>query len=248
MLALKKLVLLLFIFTFHTILASGLKTVLFDASHGQLFHPNKTGELDLSELSNIFTDSGWIVKIGSSEITDEALSEVDALIISGAFRPFKPSEIQSIIKFIENGGKMSVMLHIAPPFANLLHSLNVSLSNGVIHETEQIINGNDIDFYVKNLKDHKLFKDLKQFGVFGGWAMIPTDQNSQILAQTSPTSWIDLNNDRMPDAQQSFGTIIVGKKGKGLFVVFSDDAMFQNRFLREYNFKLAKNLVSWLNE
>lgn len=246
--AFKKIALLFLIFTFQTVIASGLKTVLFDASHGQLFHPNKTGELDLSELSNIFTDTGWIVKIGTSEITDEALSEVDALIISGAFKPFKPSEIEAIVSFIERGGKLSVMLHIAPPFANLLHTLNVALSNGVIHETEQVINGEDINFYVNDLKTHQLFNDLDRFGVFGGWAMIPTDHGSQIMAQTSPTSWIDLNNDRMPDAQQSFGTIIVGKKGKGQFVVFSDDAMFQNRFLREYNFKLAKNLVSWLNE
>jgi hypothetical protein len=243
---LSKIVLVFFIFSVYTIAASNPKSVLFDASHGQLFHPDKTGELDLSELSSLFHNTGWNVKICTTEINDEVLSEIDALIISGAFKPFKQSEIEAIIRFIEKGGKLSVMLHIGSPFANLLHTLNVSISNGVIHETDAIIQGNDINFNVQNLKKHELFKKLNQFSVYGGWAMIPTDANSQIIAQTSETSWIDLNNDRKADAQQSFGTVIVGKKGDGHFVVFSDDAMFQNRFIKENNLILAKNLVNWL--
>lgn len=243
---LAKLTLVIFIFISHSFIASNPKSVLFDASHGQLFHPDKTGELDLSELSSLFHKTGWNVKICTTEINEAVLSEVDALIISGAFKPFKQSEIDAIIRFIERGGKLSVMLHIGSPFANLLHTLNVSISNGVIHETDAIIQGNDIDFNVSSLKKHELFNNISYFSVYGGWAMIPTDENSQIIAQTSETSWIDLNNDQKADAQQSFGTIIIGKKGDGYFAVFSDDAMFQNRFLKENNLILAKNLVRWL--
>jgi hypothetical protein len=48
------------------------------------------------------------------------------------------------------------------------------------------------------------------------------------------------------DAQQSFGVAIAGTYGKGKYVVFGDDAIFQNVFLKGENMALGKNLARWL--
>jgi len=69
------------------------------------------------------------------------------------------------------------------------------------------------------------------------------------LARTSPASWVDLNGDGVlskGDAVGSFALIVSGTLGKGDFVIFGDDAIFQNRFLGDDNKKLAGNLGKWL--
>ena len=237
---------LLLILLVQSFIATGQKTVLFDEHHGQIFSTEKSGILQLSGLSEIFNEEGWMVKTCNSEITDEVLTGVDALIITGAFKPVTVQETEAINRFIENGGKLSVMLHIGSPFSNLLHTLNVAISNSVIHEVENIIEDNDLNFRVLDLKKHDLFNKLKLFNVYGGWALMPLKDNAQIIAQTSEKAWIDLNNDKEADAQQAFGTVVVGNVGKGHFVVFSDDALFQNHFLKDENYQLGKNLAKWL--
>ena len=241
-----KLVLLTLLLSLNSLFATNKKTVLFDENHDQFFLTGKTGELDLSSLSTLFEKEGWVIKTSKSEITDEVLTDVDALVISGAFKPITQPEIEAILRFVEKGGALSVMLHIGSPFDNLLHAMNVSVSSGTIHEQELMIGAHNIDFNVVNLKTHELTNNLKQFKVYGGWALFPNKENVQIVAQTSEKSWIDLNGDNHPDMQQAFATILEGKIGLGHFVVFSDDAIFQNKFLKDSNYLLGKNLAKWL--
>jgi hypothetical protein len=225
------------------------KTVLFDEAHGQRFLIEGSGPLDLSGLSILFQGEGWRIKSSKQPITDDLLDGVDALVISGAFKPLTPHEISAITRFLDEGGRISVMLHIGPPMATLLHHLNVAISNGVVHEQEKLIHNKTLDFYVTQLKPHDLMKGLERFSVYGGWALLSTGKNSEIIAHTGPRSWIDLNRDgklNRGDAVQSFGIVVAGTFGLGRFVVFGDDAIFQNQFLTEDNTLLGKNLVRWL--
>jgi hypothetical protein len=99
------------------------------------------------------------------------------------------------------------------------------------------------------MKSHELMNGVNRFSVYGGWALINTAKNAEIIAQTSGQAWVDLNKDEKlgkGDALQSFGVVIAGKAGRGGFVVFGDDALFQNKFLVEGNTVLAKNLAQWL--
>jgi hypothetical protein len=73
--------------------------------------------------------------------------------------------------------------------------------------------------------------------------------STRIIASTSPRSWVDLNGDgrlSKGDVMQSFGVVAAGELGAGRYVVFGDDAIFQNKFLDEQNGQLAKNLSRWL--
>ena len=72
---------------------------------------------------------------------------------------------------------------------------------------------------------------------------------AQIIARTGPKAWIDLNRDGKlteTEAQQAFGVIVAGTLGKGRFVIFGDDAIFQNTFLDQENMPLGKNLADWM--
>jgi hypothetical protein len=224
-------------------------TVLFDQGHGQRFVIERGQDLDLSRLAGLLRERGTTVATVTAPISARLLDGVDALVISGAFQPYTPQEIEAVAAFVDRGGALCIMLHIAPPLAPLLHRLGVEHANGVIHEHEQVIEANPLNFRVTRLAAHPLFKGLHQFSLYGVWALLDNRPGVQAIARTSPASWIDLNrNDRLDpgDARQSFAVVVAGTSGKGRFVVFGDDAIFQNRFLVGDNLVLGRNLAEWL--
>ena len=223
--------------------------VVFDESHGQKFLVGGSGPLDLSTLGSLFREHGWEVNTSQTALADDALAKVDAIVVSGAFMPITPPEIDAVVRFLDRGGRLCVMLHIGPPVDGLLYRLDVAISNGVIRERENVIDGDPLNFRVTRLGEHPLTREVGAFAVYGAWALQSLGSNPEVLARTSPSAWVDLNRDGAlggGDAVQSFGVVLAGTRGKGRFAVFGDDAVFQNRFLVGGNLTLGKNLVAWL--
>lgn len=223
--------------------------VLFDQGHGQVFVIEQDTDLQLSGLARTFLEQGFEVSSTSHPLTASLLANSDALVISGAFKPFTPAEIIAIRGFIERGGRLAVMIHIGPPLLSLLQSLGVDVANGVIREEEQVIDNQPLNFRTSSLRPHPLTLGLKDFSLYGSWALRPTTSSGETLAYTSPRSWVDLTGDKRQtqgDAVQAFGVLVENRIAKGELLVFGDDALFQNRFLTGNNQKLANNLGRWL--
>ena len=119
--------------------------VMFDQGHGQRFLAERSDPLDLSKLAVLFFNDGFRGKICKGEITDQVLAEVDALIISGHFIPFTPSEISVISSFVKNGGRLCIMLHIGSPLTGLLHKMNIAVFKGIVHEQDGEGHRDDLD-------------------------------------------------------------------------------------------------------
>lgn len=225
--------------------------VLFDQGHKQHFLIEKNGALDLSNLADIFKQQGFIVKSSNTQFDENLLADVSTLIISGPFQPVSPKEIEVLKNFLNDGGQMAIMLHIGSPVAKLLSNLGVAVSNGVVHEQKNIPDApKDTDFYVTDLAPHPLTKNLKQINLYGAWAL-NTNLEANVIAKTSPLAWIDLNRNSQldkGDAVQAFSEVVTGQLGHGHFIVFADDAIFQNSFLVGPNKVLAENLAKWLKQ
>ncbi len=223
-------------------------TVWFDQAHGQAFRIDQQGPLHLTDFARMLVKQDCIVETSQQELSFDILKRVDALVLSGAFKPYSAKEITAIEQFLRGGGRLAVMLHIAPPLAELLHHFGVDFSNGVIREQDHVLAGDALNFRVTELGEHELNTGLQGFNIYGGWALTNFDQRARIIARTGPRAWVDLNRDRRfgsGDAVQSFGVAVTGELGRGAFVVFADDAIFQNQFLPE-NRELADNLAHWL--
>lgn len=221
--------------------------ILFDQGHDQRFLIEEKGELQLSGLADILRGQGAAVESTKKPLTDDALKGVDALVISGPFQALRPEEIDAVGRFIEKGGRLAAMLHIGSPLTGLLARLDLDHSNAVIHERAGVID-TDINFRVTRLADSALFAGLTHFSVYGCWALDP-GKSGTIAAQTSPEAWADLDGDRVlskGDVVGDFVIAVTGNLGSGGFVVFGDDALFQNRYLDEQNRGLAANLGAWL--
>ena len=221
--------------------------ILFDQGHGQRFLIADTGDLQLSKFSETLAATGAQLRQTTATLTDEALKAATALVISGAFTPLQPDEIDAVVRFVQNGGRLAIMLHIAPPLDALLTRLGVYYSTSVLHERENAID-RDINFRVTDLSPGPLTAGINSFSAYGVWALNPIAPITGI-ARTSSASWVDLNGDGVlnkGDAVGAFAIAVTGALGQGDFVIFGDDAIFQNRFLDDDNRKLAANLGKWL--
>jgi hypothetical protein len=222
--------------------------VLFDEGHRQQFLVGREGDLDLSRLARVFRDNGFEVRSHAGAMTSEALRNVDVLVVSGPFAPFTAAESDAVVAFVEGGGRLCVMLHIASPVAELLHRLGVSVSNAAVHETEAVLGGKDLDFTLTRLHAHPITNGLSGYRVFGGWALLPRGDGVRAIAETGPQAWVDLDGDGRrteADAAQTFALAVAGRRGSGEFVVFGDDATFQNHFFDGDNEALGRNLAAW---
>jgi hypothetical protein len=221
--------------------------IVFDEGHGQRFVIDNQGDLQLSKLAGTMRASGAQVTKTKDLLSDDSLKGVSALVISGLFKPLQPDEVEAIMRFIQKGGRLAVMMHIAPPLSNLIYRFKLGFSIAVIHERQNIID-QDINFRLTDLTPHPLFKGIDYFSAYGVWAIDPCDAATAI-ARTSPTAWLDLNGNGIfskDDLVQALAVVVTGSLGSGNYVIFGDDAIFQNRFLEGNNQKLAVNLTNWL--
>lgn len=231
----------------QTLLAA--PVVLFDEGHAQPFRIDGERPLDLSSLAGVFRAADYEVRSLRQPLAAGKLAGSAVLVISGAFQALTAEEVAAVRDFVTNGGSVAVMLHIAPPLRGLLHALEVDFTNGTLRERDNLIGQNSQDFQVKVLSPHPLTAGLTDFAVYGAWALRGTAPGVDILAHTGPHGWVDLNHDGRlgaGDAVQPFGVAVAGTLGRGRFVVFGDDAIFQNRFLEGGNHRLAGNLARWL--
>ena len=228
--------------------AESLPHVLFDQAHGQKFVIEEGGELHLSVLAGVVRQSGATATSSRAPLTDELLRGVAGLVISGPFQLLSADEADAAVRFLERGGRLAVMLHIGSPLAPLLERLDVDFSNAVLHERRNLLD-QDLNFKVTDLSGEALFAGVPEFSLYGGWALNPGPSVTS-MARTSPEAWVDLDGTRTlsrGDALGPFTVVAGGKRGSGAFVVFGDDAIFQNRYLDGGNRQLALNLAAWLS-
>jgi hypothetical protein len=229
--------------------AAAAPVLLFDQGHDQRFVIDKDGPLHLSGLAGVMREAGYDVRSSGAPLTAETLAGVDVLVVSGPFAAFLPAEVDTVAEFVSRGGKLAVMIHIPQTLDGLLRRLDIDFTNYVINEQENVIDGDRRNFQVKNLVPHPLFNGLDRFSIYGGWALLNSGDGVRIISSTSDRAWVDLNGDgklSRGDAVQAFGMVIDGTRGAGRYVVFGDDALFQNKFLEQQNRQLARNLAQWL--
>ncbi len=227
--------------------AEGGVHILFDQGHDQRFLIEGQGDLQLSRLAGIMRGQRNHVTSTIHTLNDDTLKDSAALVISGPFEALRPEEVEAVARFVEKGGRLAVMLHIGSPLAGLLSRLDLDSSTAVLHERSGVIDA-DTNFRVSDLSGSPLFTGLTHFSVYGCWAL---DQGkvATAIAKTSSGAWADLDGNKIlskGDVIGSFAVVVSGEQGAGAFVVFGDDAIFQNRYLDEHNSRLAANLAGWL--
>jgi len=234
---------------FATPVLAAERAALFDQGHGQRFLIEGDEPLGLAALAGAFRGQGLSPRVQTGEITPESLRQVTALVLSGPFQPIGEPEVAAIDNFLARGGRLCLMLHIAEPAWPLLGALGVAVTRAPVREQVNLVGDDPLEFRVTNFVAHPVTAGLSSITVKGCWGLRNMNDRSRVLAWSSPRTWSDLNGDGQmgpgePPMPQ--GVLVGGQRGKGAFLVFGDDAIFQNQFLTGDNLMLAQNLALWL--
>ena len=223
--------------------------VLFDTSHTVVFQPQSEESLGLKSFLSLFEQKGHKVSVGNALVTRSRLTSFDTLILPGSMRPYEKGEIDLIEYFVRGGGSLVVLLHISSPVARLTERFGIIVSNMVISEHENLIKGQNQDFFVKDIKPHPVTKGVRSIALMGAWGLM-ADEGATIIASTTERAWGDSNRNRVYDEGEPIlkvGVVAVAEPGKGKVVVIADDAPMANAYLAMGdNLALARNIVEWI--
>lgn len=225
--------------------------VYFDVSHRVIFQPDSDKKLGLKRFVSLFEKNGDKVHIKAPNFNAPKEARPDVLILPGSMTPYNVKEIYKIEKFVKEGGSLLVLLHIAPPLARVTERFGIVLSNAVISETENLIDGQSQDFYAKHISPHPVTESVSSVAVYGTWGLFP-EKEARVVAATSDRAFPDFNRNRIRDKDEPLvkvGVVAISEYGSGKVVVVADDAPLANAFLdKGDNLRLAKNIVSWLTK
>lgn len=223
------------------------KTI-FDLSHAEIFSPVKEGDLNYTSFYEAFRKNGGEAGVNKEPVSSKSLAKAKTYVIAGPSQGFTMNEIAALDKFVSNGGNLLVLLHISSPVAQLTNSFGITVSNFVIGEQSDLIEGKAQDFYVTRFGPHPVTEGLGKIAVYGSWGLMAEDP-ALVVGATSAKAWADMDRNRKFDKgepMQDFGIIAVNEHGKGKVVVIADDAPFSNRFITEADNKLlAENIIRW---
>jgi hypothetical protein len=227
------------------------KTV-FDMAHNEIFSPLKDGPLHYSSLYGMFAEGGEVA-VNTGPITPSGLDGVGTYVIAGPAGEFTRDDVVVLQSYVRNGGNLLVLMHIAPPVARLVQGFGIVVSNFVVSERENVIEGQSQDFFVTRLAWHPITKGVERIAVFGTWGLMAEGGGgARVVASTSDNAWADVNRNRHYDEGEpvlSFGIAATARYGGGKVVVVADDAPFANEFIdRADNRKFARNIIGWFNE
>ncbi|HEY4706768.1 MAG TPA: DUF4350 domain-containing protein [Thermodesulfobacteriota bacterium] len=225
----------------------------FDFSHAEIFSPVANGELDYTSFHEMIKASGATTAVNTETVTSKRLSGVKTYVIAGPAMSFTEQEGTALKNFVKNGGNLLILAHISPPVAPLTNMFGILISNFVVAEQNNTIEGRSQDFLVTKFSEHPVTTGIEKIAVYGTWGLMTepkTGSAAVIVASTSEKAFADLNRNRAlseGEPVQEFGIIAVGGLGKGKVVVVADDAPFTNKFLGQAdNRKLASNIIGWL--
>lgn len=225
------------------------RVVLFDQGHDQRFLLDSEEPLGLARLAGEFRAQELLPRALTREISAASLRGAAALVISGPFRAIGEGEVKAVTDFLQQGGRLCLLLHTAGPAMPLLRDLGVAVTKAPLREERNLLGDNPLEFRVINIEKHRLTEGVGSFNLNGAWGVINYTPAGRVLAWTSPEAWADLDGDGVRGAEEpptALGVLVTGDMGRGGFVVIGDDAVFQNQFLVGGNLRLARNLAAWL--
>ncbi len=157
----------------------------------------------------------------------EELENSKAYILSGVTRNFTDEEVEEISKFVENGGKLVILIHIPPAnLKPLLERFGVEVSERPYEITEIIAVPTEESILTEGVNE------IYMRGVF------PVNGSLFVVKKDRTIVF----------GEAKGGVAKFTKFGKGEVLVFGDDAMFLNSYIgKADNLRLAKNIAKWIN-
>jgi len=266
------------------IIREGKKVVVFLDGHGE-HSLNNTEREGYSEAKRAIESQNYLVKSLSLLTEGKLPDDTSILIIAGPRKDLLDPELAEITRFIERGGKVMFLLDPEGPqgLAKYLADYGIQVEEGVVVDPVSRMFGMDyLTPVVSSYEEHPITKNFEVASFFPLALSVKTTEkmpervSSQVLARTSPNSWLERGQEERqgiargegrlafnegvdakgPVPVAALATVTMRRDGstdkdpkKARIVVFGDSDFASNNYLNlSGNRDLFLNTVSWLAE
>lgn len=214
-----------------------------DYAHGEIFMPLDVRPLGYSSFDGLFQEAGYETAVVTEPLTTGDLKDADVYLLAGPMVELGEDEEKVVRDFVEQGGKVIVLVHISKPLERFLAAYNISFG-WVIAEDENRLDGPH-DFRVMDMGEASFLEGVDTLGFYGAFSVKAPAE----YAHTTSGAWEDYDMDGALDEGEPKGRkalIGLAEQGRGSVLVIGDDAVLANAFIdREDNRRFARNLVAW---
>jgi ABC-type uncharacterized transport system involved in gliding motility auxiliary subunit len=266
------------------VVREGKKVVYFLEGHGE-HSINNTGREGYGEAKRAIESQNYGVKALNLLTEGKIPDDASIVIIAGPRKDLLDPELAEMTHFLERGGKVMFLLDPEGPsgLATYLTNYGIQVVDGVIVDPVSRLFGMDyLTPVVASYEEHPITKNFEVASFFPLAQEVKTTDkmpervSAQILAKTSPNSWLERGKDEREGIARGEGRLVynegVDDKGpvpvaavstvtmrseggsakepqKARIVVFGDSDFASNNYLNlSGNRDLFLNTVSWLAE
>ena len=195
-------------------------TIYFTTGHGE-HSPDDTGTNGYSILKSGLETFNYKVALVNLAISSTLPSDITALVIAGPTLPFQAPEVKAVQDYLDNGGRVLVMLDpkVNTGLEDLLGAWGLKVRNDVVLDPTFGIVGQAQVPVIQDYSSHDVTKDMTGLSSFfpGIRSMTTmtatiTGTNATALFQSSDASWgeTDFNSVVSQTAQYNGATDIKG--------------------------------------
>ncbi|KYC46135.1 MAG: hypothetical protein APG12_00078 [Candidatus Methanofastidiosum methylothiophilum] len=227
------------------------KTILIDKYHDTdnwWGDPEGTGRYLFQELSSM----GFKNKVSTEPFSDSSLKGSDIVVLWNINNPLEESEINALMKFVENGGSLLVLgSHEHDMIDTTRDSLNSLLGhfgirimkNGTDDPTNR--QGCSCTPIIHNLAKHPINEGIESIILYKP-ASLEIKGNAIAIARGDNDTFA-LGSE--PLGGENIVIVAVSEKGSGKVAVIGSSFIFDNGKIGDKNNKqFAKNLFAWLGD
>jgi ABC-type uncharacterized transport system involved in gliding motility auxiliary subunit len=265
------------------VIREGKKVVYFLEGHGER-SINASERDGYAEAKRAIESQNYEVKALSLFTEGKLPDDASILIIAGPRKDLLEPELAEITRFIERGGKVMFLLdpEAAPGLPRYLSNFGIQVVEGVIVDPVSRFFGMEYSTpVITSYEEHPITRNFEVVSFFPLALAVKTTEkmpervSAQVLAKTSPNSWLERGQDERAGIARGEGRLAyhegVDEKGpvpvaavatvttpaeggdkeprKARIVVFGDSDFASNNYLNlSGNRDLFLNTVSWLAE
>lgn len=247
------------------------KVIYFTTGHGEVDIENEDAQGFKTFVDGIKKENYHVETINIAE-ERKIPDDCSVLVIASPRADFFEFELDTIAKYIDNGGKLLAMIdpQWKPELVNFLKNYNIEVGDNIIVDASglgQLFGMGPEVPLVSKYEDHEMFEDFRSMTFFPIACSVQpmedgdSDVSTTVLIRTSQNSWgetnyqdreVSFNRDEdvpgpVPIAVVATNTIQSNKKSQLLVIGDSDFA--KNAYIRTSgNYDLALNMINWLAE
>jgi len=246
------------------------KTVYFVTGHGE--HPIDSDQPEgYKTVADGIKNENYIVKSLNLPQDKKIPEDCSVLVIAGPKANFFPFELDSLKQYINNGGRVLVLLdpEWKPALPNFLKNYKISVDDDIVVDASGIGRlmgmGPQVPL-VTRYEKHDIFKDFRITTFFPLAVSVHTlekgddDVTTQVLFRSTTRAWgetkykareVSFNSKEDIRGPLPLAVVATRKKGdkKGIVLVIGDSDFAINGYVKNSgNYDLFLNTVNWLAE